>query len=74
MSTALAFRRWRHTLADGTWLAELRPAHAGRDTEGLTIRVIDYRIDDGRPNDETYRLFTTLLDPDEAPATELALA
>jgi len=25
----------------------------------LTIRVIDYRIDDGRHNEETYRLFTT---------------
>ena len=38
------------------------------------IRVIDYRIDDGRANDETYRLFTTLLDPDEAPAADLAIA
>ena len=63
------------TLADGTWLAELRPSgNAGRHANGLTIRVIDYQIDDGRANDETYRLFTTLVDPDEAPAEELALA
>ena len=63
------------TLADGTWLAELRPSgNAGRHSDGLIIRVIDYQIDDGRPNDETYRLFTTLTDPAEAPAVDLAAA
>ena len=62
------------TLADGTWLAELRPAHAAASSEGLIIRVIDYDLDDGRANDTTYRLLTTLLDPVEAPAVELALA
>ena len=63
------------TLRDGTWLAELRPAgNAGRTTAPLTIRVIDYQLDDGRPNDTTYRLFTTLLDPTEAPAVDLAVA
>ena len=65
----------RDTLSDGTWLAELRPAgNAGRATAPLTIRVIDYQLDDGRPNDTTYRLFTTLLDPTEAPALDLAVA
>jgi len=63
------------TLPDGTWLAELRPSsNAGRHAEPLTIRVIDYQINDGRPNEQTYRLFTTLVDPDEAPGEELALA
>jgi hypothetical protein len=63
------------TLADGTWLAELSPAgNAGRTTAPLTIRVIDYQLDNGRPNDSTYRLFTTLLDPAEAPAVDLAVA
>ena len=63
------------TLSDGTWLAELRPAaNAGRTTAPLTIRVIDYQLDDGRPNDTKYRLFTTLLDPTEAPAVDLAVA
>jgi hypothetical protein len=63
------------TLADGTWLAELRPSgNAGRHAEPLTVRVIDYRVDDGRPNDETYRLFTTLVEPEVASAEELASA
>jgi hypothetical protein len=63
------------TLGDGTWLAELRPSgNAGRHATALTIRVIDYQVDDGRTNDETYRLFTTILDPDDAPATDLAVA
>jgi len=67
--------RHLQTLADGTWLAELRPAGiVGRNIEPLTIRVIDYELDDGRVNDTTYRLFTTLLDPVEAPAVELAVA
>lgn len=74
---AMANMKPRHveTLADGTWLAELRPAgKAGRTTEALTIRVIDYELDDGRQNDTAYRLFTTLLDPVEAPAVDLAVA
>jgi hypothetical protein len=74
---AMSNMKPRHleTLADGTWLGELRPAgNAGRTTEALTIRVIDYELDDGRVNDSTYRLFTTLLDPVEAPAVELAIA
>lgn len=67
--------RHLETLADGTWLAELRPSgNDGRHAEPLTIRVIDYELDDGRPNDTTYRLFTTLLDPTVAPAVELAIA
>ena len=37
-------------------------------------RVVDYTIDDGRDNPEQYRLLTTILDPDQASATELASA
>lgn len=67
--------RHLETLDDGTWLAELRPSGtAGRHAEPLTIRVIDYEIDDGRPNDTTYRLFTTILDPNDASAVDLAAA
>ena len=63
------------TLSDGTWLAELRPANNSRVTaEPLIIRVIDYEIDDGRSNDNSYRLFTTILDPNDASAVDLAVA
>ena len=63
------------TLDDGTWLAEFRPSgNAGRHAEPLIIRVIDYSIDDGRGDAGPYRLFTTLVDPVEAPAVELAFA
>jgi Transposase DDE domain/Insertion element 4 transposase N-terminal len=68
--------RPRHleTLTDGSWLAELRPGgNTGRRAEPFTIRVIEYSIDDGRANDETYRLFTTILDPDDASAEDLAV-
>ncbi len=63
-------------LDDGSWLAHLRgltPA-AARRQEPMLVRVIDYRIEDGRENGSSYRLFTTLLDPAEAPAEDLAAA
>lgn len=63
------------SLDDGSWLAEFKASgNAGRNTQGVTIRVIDYEIDDGRGPSESFRLFTTLLDPAEAPAVELAYA
>ena len=45
------------------------------DTEHVVVRVVDYEIDDGR-NVEAgpFRLFTTLLDPTEVTAAELAAA
>lgn len=63
-------------LDDGSWLAHLRrstPASARRE-EPMLVRVIDYTIDDGRDNPTSYRLFTTLLDPDEVNAVDLAAA
>jgi hypothetical protein len=63
-------------LPDGSWLAHLRgtmPA-AERRQEPMLVRVIDYTIDDGRENPTAYRLFTTLLDPDEVSAVDLAAA
>jgi IS4 transposase len=64
-------------LPDGTWLAFLRrstPA-AARHEEPMLVRVIDYTVDDGRDEQSaaaSYRLFTTLLDPEQANAVELA--
>jgi hypothetical protein len=67
--------RHLETLSDGSWLAELRPGgNAGRKAEPLIVRVIDYELDDGRPSKDTYRLLTTLVDPKEATAEQLALA
>lgn len=63
-------------LSDGSWLAHLRgtmPA-AERRQEPMLVRVVDYTIDDGRENPTNYRLFTTLTDPDEVSAIDLAAA
>ncbi len=63
------------TLADGSWVAEVRPGgNAGRHTEPLRVRIIDYTIDDGRDHPEPYRLLTTILDPADVSAGELAAA
>ena len=63
-------------LPDGSWLADLRQTHskAAREAEPMRVRVIDYTVDDSRENPTGYRLFTTVLDPDEASATDLAAA
>lgn len=63
-------------LPDGSWLGHLRrstPASARRE-EPMLVRVIDYTIDDGRHNPASYRLFTTMTDPAEAAASDLAAA
>ncbi len=63
-------------LPDGSWLGHLQQRHsaAARREEPMLVRVVDYTIDDGRANPATYRLFTTLLDPDEVAAEDLAAA
>ena len=64
------------TLSDGSWLARIVPTSGVKrmHTTPLTVRVIDYTIDDGRENPEEYRLLTTILDPAQAPAEDLAVA
>ena len=62
-------------LPDGTYLSRLKAprsaAQAGRGD--ITVRVIEYRLEDEDGNvTETFTLITTLLDPDAAPARELA--
>jgi hypothetical protein len=65
-----------HDLPDGSWLARLHQTHsaAARRAEPMLVRVIDYTINDGRDNPTSYRLLTTLTDPDEATAEQLAAA
>jgi hypothetical protein len=66
------------TLADGSYLAYLRPSDYQRRKKGerLLVRVIEYTIT--APNlpgwGETHRLVTTLLDPDAYPILELICA
>ena len=62
------------TLDDHSWLALIHPTVEDKTVEPITVRIIDYTVDDGRDNPESYRLFTTMLDPAEASATELAAA
>jgi Insertion element 4 transposase N-terminal/Transposase DDE domain len=64
----------RQRLADGSYLSCLyaSPKHRRHDEGGMTIRVIDYRLEDLPGAEPLYRLVTTLLEPDTAPAAELA--
>lgn len=62
-------------LPDGSYLAVAKTATstpaARRDT--MTVRVIEYRLaDPGRDGSIRYRLITTITDPQQAPAAELA--
>jgi hypothetical protein len=56
-------------LPDGTYLSELRGA---RKNQRVTVRVIEYSIRDDDGLSEVFALITNLLDPDQAPALELA--
>ena len=62
------------TLDDHSWLALIHPTVEDKTVEPITVRIIDYTVDDGRDNPESYRLFTTILDPAAASAIELAAA
>jgi hypothetical protein len=62
-------------LPDGTYLSRLKvPRRLGKDgAQDITVRVIEYRLEDEDGEvTETFTLITTLLDPDAAPARELA--
>jgi hypothetical protein len=57
-------------LSDGSWISELKPPSARRSREApIPVRVVQYKI---KGIDETYRLVTTVLDPERAPALEFA--
>jgi len=60
---------------DGSWLGEMRANNAKLNTEHVVVRVVEYQVDDGRGEQMgPFRLFTTMVDPDEVTATELAAA
>jgi Insertion element 4 transposase N-terminal/Transposase DDE domain len=62
-------------LADGSWLSRLYArSDRHRRRHPTTVRVIEYALTDPgrRTSTDRYRLVTTILDPDLAPAGELA--
>jgi Insertion element 4 transposase N-terminal/Transposase DDE domain len=62
-------------LADGSYLSRIRAADDRRaKREPVTVRVVEYTLrDPGRKVPAApYRLLTTILDPEQAPAAELA--
>ena len=61
-------------LADGSFLSTIYPGAKDRRhrTGGVRVRVVEYRLEGVADAEPLYRLVTTLLDPGEAPAAELA--
>jgi hypothetical protein len=63
------------TLPDGSYLTHISRSNHGRARRrGSRARVVEYRLDEPAlaDDDQRYRLITTILDPDAAPAGELA--
>jgi hypothetical protein len=61
-------------LADGSYLTTIYPGDKDRRhrTGGVRVRVVEYRLEGIAGAEPLYRLLTTLLDPAQAPAAELA--
>jgi hypothetical protein len=58
-------------LDDSSYLSEIYARKDYRKTNPVIVRVIEYNLEG--LSDETYRLVTTILDPKQAPAEELAV-
>jgi hypothetical protein len=63
-------RRFR----DGSYLSRIYSSTSDRRNhrKGIVVRVIDYRLEGVEDAEPIYRLITTILDPKQAPARELA--
>jgi Insertion element 4 transposase N-terminal/Transposase DDE domain len=61
-------------LADGSYLSRVYGSKRDfrRRQNGIVVRVIEYQLEGVAQAEPLYRLITTILDPDQAPATELA--
>ena len=61
-------------LPDGSYLSHVYPSEKDRrrKTNGVQVRVIDYCLDGVADAEPVYRLVTTILDHEKAPAVELA--
>jgi len=60
--------------ADGSYLAKIYPSEKDRRNlrNAITVRVIEYRLVGVPDAEPVYRLVTTVFDPTQAPANELA--
>lgn len=60
-------------LPDGSYLSRITPSRTHRAQRSpITVRVIEYTLEGIADAEPRYRLVTTLLDPAQAPADELA--
>ena len=61
-------------LPDGSYLSRIYPSERDwrHKSHGIVVRVIDYRLEGVADAEPIYRLVTTILDPEQAPARELA--
>ena len=61
-------------LPDGSYLSRIYPSERDRrkKTNGIPVRVIEYTLEGVPDAEPLYRLVTTILDPNAAPAEELA--
>ena len=61
-------------LPDGSYLSRIYASTSDRRNgrNGMVVRVIDYRLKDVEGSEPLYRLITTILDYQQAPAKELA--
>jgi len=61
-------------LADGSYLSVVYPGEKDRRhaTNGVQVRVVEYRLEGVADAEPLYRLVTTILDPAQAPAADLA--
>lgn len=61
-------------LADGSYLTTIYPSAKDRRhrAEGVRLRVVEYRLEGVADAEPLYRLATTILDPAQAPAADLA--
>jgi hypothetical protein len=61
-------------LEDGSYLSHIYPSKKAqrRKRNGLLVRVIEYELEGVEDAEPLYRLITTILDPSQGPAEELA--
>jgi hypothetical protein len=61
-------------LGDGSYLSRIYPTRYDRQRhrKGVVVRVIEYQLAGVAGAEPLYRLITTILDPEQAPAHELA--